>query len=501
MTAHIDLDGPLEPPPSRPRPRRRFGLYALGLALAVTAIVVTVQRTDGPPEKPGRFDVAPAWETTLPVELGEALAARVVGGTVLLATTQGLSGYDRATGAEKWRTRLDEHLAWDRPAPRTREVAWRHVRIGADAVVIPYHLAPDASAPRDYFEVRDLHTGALRHTITPGGGGGGRWREAAVMPDRLITYACEEAHCTVVAYSLADGAELWRDRRDAVPQFPVTTSASHQPVAVRNPGPVVPDPLTRGVIVWSEPADEKGTTLVFTTSDLGTGGEMGTWTAPRPGAAMPFYRDIGGNLVDVSTANVLRGVNPVDGTDLWTRATLTDLDAGFTDAADPRELEEPPSLVAGRLLDTSGHDSRTAPGSYQLIDLRTGEIAATPAAAGNRIISVADAIAIGLDPAKGELTAVAFGDSLVWNAPLRPDGWTQAGLEPSGFLTSGGWFALAGELGFGQDAEQRLWYVELGTGAIGAIPAAELLGLDDGAMVTADTTGRRTVALRELGVR
>jgi len=438
MTVHIELDR-AEPGPPPPPPRRRWVAVVVGAAVLAVAGTALVVRDEAPP---GPLEVSAAWTATVPDELGRALAARVVGGAVLVVAERGMVAYLRG-GGELWRRALDVDL--------TAGNAWQQVRLADGVAVIETAQG---------FQVTDLATGVDRFTIAASG------EAAVVLADRIVVFDCGET-CAVAATDLTTGAELWHDKRDALPLLPEVVSARHQTVALANPAPLVPEPES-SFFVWQGRA--------HTTVDLATGGELGTWTPDGE----PELRIFGRHLVDVGTPNVVGYLDPFTGRELWSRATLSELGRSG-----------PVTLVDGYFLDSAPPDNRSSPGYYQLIDPATGDIPSTPTAAGRRIIAVRTDLAVGIDPITAELVAVRPRDSSYWHASLRKDG--SYGFTTTGFLVGDGWLAVGDDRG-------GLWYVELSTGSTGNVPGSEVIGLDAGALISADAA-RRTVELRELGVR
>ncbi|HEY1174756.1 MAG TPA: PQQ-binding-like beta-propeller repeat protein, partial [Phytomonospora sp.] len=335
----------------------------------------------------------------------------------------------------------------------TAASVWERVRVAGDAVVV--------DDPAGYVVV-DVATGGVRFTLRPAGEAVG----ALVVADHVVVFGCEGRVCTAVATRL-DGGELWRDRREAVPQLPETVSTRRQTVAVANPAPLVPEPVG-GVFLWRD-GDER------TAVDLATGIEVGSWQA----SAGADPRVFGGHVIDVGLSHTLRCLDPATGRALWTRATLSE-----------PGRSGPVTFVGGLLLDSATPDNHDSPGYYQLIDPATGDIPSTPTAAGRRIIAVQPGVAVGLDPVTAELTAVRPRDSLFWRTSLRSERY---GFTATGFLTGDGWLAVGEEHG-------GLWYVDLATGAAGNVPGGEVIGLDAGALISAGPA-RDRVELRELGVR
>ncbi|GIG70969.1 outer membrane protein assembly factor BamB family protein [Phytomonospora endophytica] len=441
----IDLDHE-DPPPPPPR-RWPVALFLVAGLLAVGAVFLT-RPAEEPVEPPGPLDVPALWAATVPDGSGRALAARVVGESVLVVGEHGVVAYGRKGGGEVWRRSLSGDV--------TSASAWQHVRV-ADGVVV-------VDDPAGYVVV-DVATGSVRFTIRPDGEAAG----AVVLPDRVVVFGCDGGDCTATATGL-DGTALWRAERDATPLLPEPVSSRHQTVAVANPAPIVPEP-GGGLFLWRDGGER-------TAVDLATGTELGTWAASE-GADLRVY---GGHVVDVGLSHTLRCLNPATGETLWTRATLSE----------PGE-SGPVTLVDGHFLDSADSANHDSPGYYQLIDPATGDIPSTPTAAGRRILAVHTGLAVGLDPVTAELTAVRPRDSVYWRATLRTEGPETFGFVTTGFLTGDGWLAVG-------DVRGGLWYIELATGAVGNTPGGEVIGLDDGALISADST-RHRVELRELGLR
>ena len=434
----IDLDAPEPVAPARPW-RRGLLAGAVVAALAAGAVLIRVLAPDDPV---GPVDLRAEWSLALPDEFGEAVTARVQGGTVLVVAEHGLLAADRATGAERWRRSGDP--------PTEGEFA----RIAGNSLVLPGSGG---------FDVLDLPSGETRFSVSAD--------QASVHLTLNSLVVSEPGRNLVAAYALSDGRELWSrelpERRWAA--LPAVMSGGRQPAGIANSRPGYTVPHGEFFLAIGETVEVRS---------LIDGDVLATWPYDQEGYEV--LAPLGAYLVAVDAeANTIRALDPATGDELWKRDRL-----GGSESYD--------YAFADELLVDAGPEAD----AYRLIDLDTGDGPDPFDLGGRAPLAFGRDFVVAIDPELAELTA--FG-RVSWTTSLRPEGWTAAGFRPEGFLTGDGWLAIGGELGSGGETQRHLWAVELETGRIGSVPDGLLVGFENGALVSVASGDARTVRLHELG--
>lgn len=446
---HIDLDVPA--PEEEPRRRPLLAAFTALALVAATAAIYVLTR---PAPTALIVEPQPVWSADTGLDLGDPVHAETHGDTVLIITKRGLFGFDRATGARRWLTRLtaDELL-------RAPGDAARAVHVVGETVLV---------ARTGGTEALNLRTGALRYRLPAG--------ETYPGTTTVTTMTCDPTGgCALAGHAVTDGTPIWRAdlpgaQANAVPGT-VDTGRLTPPGVEANtypPVPLIPD-HTWAVLTTGT------TTHVVDLAD----GHVWTWTGP----ADAQYAVIGSHLLDVTDKSAVQGVDPTSGTGLWRTALL-----GTTWTT--------PVLADGRLLDAPPPTSGApGPAEFQLVDPASG--------ATEKVIVASDTVMPALAVGAGTVVRLDRRAAALQATRLSPPGpaWT-ARLGP-GELTLVRWVTGEGRLIL--DARlgdtPRVWIVDLVTGVTGGFTGGGVLGYSDGGLVTASylsMSGSYGVAFYEL---